>query len=266
MPDFDIGRVLVLPGRRIGGLVLRINSKSDVIVKAVTTAQRQNVVIRYMSLSPISPEENRMILFLDLTESRVKIEDVAAELEAIASLKVEGIIRPTVEGFISDTFSDRLVSSGTRIIILRELGYMELLRGIRQSFGAGGEAFLYHIGFMSGVGFAKIHKRFAEAIGIKEPAEIYQKISKTMFQWAGFGRVEVKFLGPEHIEVFVYNSFECELGRGRAIPYSHFVRGIIGGTLGELFERPFTVTEIRCIAKGDPYCQFEATTKIEKDP
>jgi len=54
----------------------------------------------------------------------------------------------------------------------------------------------------------------------------------------------------------VHNSFECELGKYRSIPYSRFVRGIIAGTLSELFGRSFNVVEEECIAKGDRLCKF----------
>ena len=54
----------------------------------------------------------------------------------------------------------------------------------------------------------------------------------------------------------MHDSFECELGKGRVIPYSQFIRGIIASTLSELFGRTYNVIEDSCIAKGDPVCRF----------
>ncbi|MGQ9760260.1 MAG: V4R domain-containing protein [Candidatus Methanomethylicaceae archaeon] len=117
------------------------------------------------------------------------------------------------------------------------------------------------MGFVSGTGFAKLHKKTAEAVGIKDPAEIVQKISSAMFQCAGFGRIEVKMLTPEHFMILVYNSFECEMGRGSVMPYSYFVRGMFAGVLRGLFGKAFAVTETACIGRGDPYCHFEAIAR-----
>ncbi|MCX8182794.1 MAG: hypothetical protein N3D12_06745, partial [Candidatus Methanomethyliaceae archaeon] len=78
----------------------------------------------------------------------------------------------------------------------------------------------------------------------------------------GFGRMDILEFEHDRAVIQVYDSFECELGKGRVVPYSHLVRGIIAGTLSEIFEKGFTVVEEACIAKGDPSCKFEAWVKI----
>jgi len=53
--------------------------------------------------------------------------------------------------------------------------------------------------------------------------------------------------------------FECRLFKGRKNkPNSHFMRGILAGILEELFGVKIKVKEEKCVAMGDPYCEFVA--------
>ncbi|MCX8181580.1 MAG: hypothetical protein N3D12_00515 [Candidatus Methanomethyliaceae archaeon] len=170
------------------------------------------------------------------------------------------VIKPVTEGFIVDTISAPIVAGKNRVIILRDQGYRQLLTEIRRLFGTGGEALLYHVGFNMGIGYAKLHKDLADKVGIKDPVDIYQKISCKMFQWAGFGRKEAVEITPNHAIIHIYDSFECENGSS-VRPYSQLVRGLIAGTLAGLFNRSFNVTEDLCAAKGDSLCRFKVISR-----
>ncbi|MBC7112768.1 MAG: hypothetical protein H5T34_01885 [Candidatus Methanomethyliales bacterium] len=201
-------------------------------------------------------QETLILAFLDMTEADISHDDLIAELKSTEYLIKLEVIMPLVDGFIADTLSHPLKAGKNRIVIFRELGYRGLLTEIRKLFGVGGEALLYHTGFTTGIEFAKLHKETAELINLKEPMEIFKKVSAIMFQWAGFGKMHVKRLSQDHGEIEVEDSFECELGKGRVTAYSQFVRGMIAGILAELFGKGFTVMEEECIAKGDPVCKF----------
>ncbi len=267
MSGFDVGRFLVYPGRRIAGLVTRHGAETDVYAQAISILGKHNVPMLYICSSLLKGKKNRTVIFLDFTDSGASVEDLASELEATGLTEVEGIIKPPVEGFIADIFSERLMAGGSRVIILRDLGYRGFLEGIRERFGSGGAAFLYYIGFETGTGFAKLHKEAGEKVGNKDPESILHHISAPMFQWAGFGRLEIHDASPARAVLSVHGSFECELVKGQTRqtpkPYSQFVRGILAGILSELFGRKFEVTERECLARGDPYCRFEAVATKE---
>ena len=60
----------------------------------------------------------------------------------------------------------------------------------------------------------------------------------------------------------VYDLFECLPFKGKLmVPRSHFFRGYLAGVFKNLFEANYTVKEIACIAKGDPYCRFIVARK-----
>jgi len=82
-----------------------------------------------------------------------------------------------------------------------------------------------------------------------------------IFGALGFGQMSIEALtvNPPYGLIRVHNSFECHLTpEGIVKPYSHFIRGIIAGYLKIILNAEIKVEEIKCIAKGDAYCLFEA--------
>lgn len=257
----DLRRFLVAPGRRLVGMRGVVKDGFGVINQLTAILSSHRVSLRQAFVSSIGKEvgndgDTLILAFLDVTDSDVSLDEITSELKSTGFFVSLEVILPKVEGLIADTLSHPLKAGRNRIIILRDLGYRGLLTEIRKLFGTGGEALLYHVGFTTGIEFGKLHRETAEAVNIEDPVEIFKNVSTVMFQWAGFGKMQVNELTQEHGEIIVHDSFECELGKQRAITYSQFLRGMIAGILAELFGRGFSVVEEYCIAKGDPVCRF----------
>jgi predicted hydrocarbon binding protein len=122
------------------------------------------------------------------------------------------------------------------------------------------EAFLYYQGIEIGVEYAKNHREIANKLGVTNPQQIFEDIILGMLSCMGMGKAEVikHATNPLYIRIRIYNSFECEAGRGAKQPYSQLLRGVIAGILTELCKTKMTVKEQKCITIGDPYCEFEA--------
>lgn len=165
----------------------------SVIPQLTSTLIEHHIMLRQFVSSTLEEceDEVMVLMFLDLTDTSVPIKDIMTELHKTGWFNVLEIINPVGDGFIVDTASFPIMAGKSRVITFRDFGYRRLLTEIRNLFGSGGEALLYHVGFHMGLGFAKLHKEFADKAGIKDPARIYQQISYSMFQWAGFGRKEV---------------------------------------------------------------------------
>ncbi|MEM3433836.1 MAG: V4R domain-containing protein [Candidatus Methanomethyliaceae archaeon] len=209
-------------------------------------------------------EGAHIFLVLHITDCSVPLEEVVEELERSGTMySVRAYLSP-VEGFIADVASHPLLAGNNRVVILRDSGYRELLAGLREWFGTNGTSFLYHVGFRAGSGFGRLHMETAEKVGLKDPVQIYRNISAAMFQWAGFGVMEVEELTADGGVIVVRDSFECELGKNSATVYSQFVRGMIAGVLAELFGYGFNVVEEECIARGAPTCRFRVRALHKK--
>jgi predicted hydrocarbon binding protein len=74
----------------------------------------------------------------------------------------------------------------------------------------------------------------------------------------GWGILEYAEINPEagEAKIRVYQSYECETGKGSEKPYGHFIRGILAGFFANIFEKEAKAVETKCIATGDPYCEY----------
>ena len=259
--SFEIGRFLLLPDRKLYGVLVTAENKPGVLgeISAIPASHNANII--YLAFSAPSPTQKTAtgLAFLDLTNADVSPEDIAKEAKKSKSITEIKIIYPPLEGFIADTLSNPLLLNGDRTIVMRLQGYKGIIADIRKHFGTAGEAFLYYVGFDSGVEYAKSHLEMATKLGLTEPTKIFKLISATLFTCVGYGKMKVLRLTTKPPKAFIriYNSFECELGIGTGKPFSHLVRGMIAGTLTTLLNTKMKATETKCIARRDPYCEFK---------
>ncbi len=260
--EFDLSRMLVLPGRKLAGLRFIIKADLEALPAVTRTVAKHRALPLYFASSPSATiVEHPAIFFLDVTGCDAPIDELVRDLESTGMVKHTKVIDPVADGLIIDNLSHPLTAGGDRAIIFRAAGYRGLIGGIKEQFGSGGDAFLYYEGLATGRGFGRLHRSAAEAVGLKDPAEIYRRVSTAAFQWAGFGRIEVIHLGDSGGKIAVHGSFECEGAKVTGQPCGALVRGIIAGVFAEVFGKPFDVEETECIAKGDKRCVFEIREK-----
>ncbi|MDI9619278.1 MAG: hypothetical protein QFX33_00435 [Candidatus Nezhaarchaeota archaeon] len=257
---FDVGRFLFLPGRKVYGIAIEAELRPEVLKEVAQLGFKHGVLVPTIHYNVV---EGRVIGlgFADLTDADISIEQFAEAMRNIKGIRMVQIIHPTAEGFVSDNLFLRLVLAGERAIIMRRPGYEGFIVGIREKFGSAGEAFLYHTGYNAGRRYGQSHAEMAAKLGITDPVQVINRISASLCASTGYGKPEVveASANPPQATVRVYGSFECELGVKAERPYSNFFRGILAGLFTQLLGRNMEAKELKCIAKGDPYCEFKIT-------
>ena len=149
---------------------------------------------------------------------------------------------------------------GERAIVLRRVFYEAMIKHLRRRLGTGLEAILYHIGFEAG---KRVYDAHVQMVG-KNTFRLIRS-GEVLFTQMGFGRIKVTdmYLEEARMRVIVYDSFECELFRGEGRPMSNLIRGMMAGWFSGFFNKEVTAIETKCIAKGDPYCQFKIKPKTQ---
>ncbi|MDI9644158.1 MAG: hypothetical protein QFX35_02925 [Candidatus Verstraetearchaeota archaeon] len=254
--EFELGRLLVCPGRKLCGMLYsqKVDPEAPIVVSGISA--RHGIIPIHITSSSEVLGTVQVLAFVDVSKSDVSIEQLAAEFEATGKVKVLEVIKPTLDGLLIDTASDWLTIGGSRALIVPELCYGQLINGVKERFGSGGEAFLYHEGIEAGRGFGRMHLAIAAAIGITDPAVVFEKVSAPMLQWGGAGKVESVRIGESGGSISVRSLYECEGTKGKGRPYGTMFRGVLAGILRELFGRDFEVEETECVAKGDEMCSF----------
>jgi hypothetical protein len=176
--------------------LIEAENRPGVLSQISAVPGKHNASILYIafSTSTLTKKTVTGLAFLDLTDADVSVEELVKEGEKIAAVKSFKVIYPPVEGFVADNFSSRLLMNGERAIIMRLHGYKGLVSNIRKHFGTAGEAFLYYIGFDSGLEYVKSHMEMAAKLGLADPVQILKLISVNLFNCVGYGRMEVRRL------------------------------------------------------------------------
>lgn len=252
----NIGRFMIVPNREVYCIVMKVPFMQDLLRKMTEIAKKDNAVILsgIFSLDDSNSNIVNALAFVDFTNSSVKPEEMVAHLRQISPFKDVQIFAPKPSGFVYDSFFYPLKVGNERVIIFRKPLYEALFSGIRREFGSAGEVFLYYMGLESGVKLFEDYKQIGGSADPRTVADIAGAFAFNM-GWGVFKLQELN-LKKKTARIRFYDNFECTAGKGAGKPYSHFLRGVVAGLFLSCFKTAGTVEEIKCIAQGDPFCEF----------
>ncbi len=264
---FEIGNFVLEPSKFI--ICFNISLKAEALYKPGVLATIFNILSEYnipmlavkTSISK-NKDDIRATVFADFTMHKKLLKEVAKNIKNLSYVENVKVIEPLFNGLAMDTSYTHLTLAGSRAVILRKPIYEGFIKGFRERFGQVASSFLYHIGFEAGRKAYENHRRIISEA--HKGAEKVLPFAKELFKQVGFGTidiVEIDFLNRTAL-IRVHNSFECELFKGTGMTESHFIRGLIAGFMSSLFGVKVDVEETKCIAKGDPYCEFIVKQKL----
>jgi len=229
-------------------------NKPGQLKKALEVFAKYNINILNISAHAM-PEWDRapIFTFVDFTDADASVEEVKKELERATQGEVY-VKTPPVRGFMMDEFAFPLYAfPGVRSIIMLELDFQEMIKGLYEKLGKNAAVFLYYLAYSGG---KFIGEYLSEKLGLKG-RELLVEILKT-YQAGGWGRVELLTYDPEELKITLrlHDSIECKTFKGSNECASHFIRGHLSGLLSGLLGVSVRFMESKCIAKGDPYCEF----------
>lgn len=255
----DISRIMHLPRRKLQGFTVRIKNVPGVLVKVSSILARNNINILncIFSYTYSDIKEATMLFFCDVTESIKDVNEVRGEILKVSEVLEAKLIKPYVDEILADVVHHPLMSMGRRVVLFDERLLRGLVMEVKRRFGSGGDAILFYVG--KGIG----RELLREPI-IKDkswPREKVLGISQLMMFVSGWGMLEVSevdWIG-KRARVKVYDSWECRIGVGGEKPFSQLYRGLISGLFSSVFKADVSVLEVKCVAKGDSYCEFEVS-------
>ena len=228
------------PERKIVLTVIEFEGEEDFAAEPVSIFSKHNVRM-LSSVIQSHPDRGavRASLFLDLTEASIGKEDLIHLLRSLPHVKrIEVVDIPFTHG------EARLVA-----FTLKEIH--DLFSMLRELDGAG-IAIIYHMGFRAGEALAR---RLSDVFRDNRRKLEYLLL---YYESLGHGRFRLKsYMEGTYCRVLAWELSEC-MGVKSGSPNSHLFRGLLAGFLSNIWEGEVQVLETRCIAIGDPYCEFEA--------
>jgi predicted hydrocarbon binding protein len=254
----DIGRLLATGVRKIYGLVVEATPASAWGLSCMLSgiSKDYGALIKFIQYSMPNPKEKtvKALIFIDLTDSSIsptELINITKKHRGILSVK---LIKPTPAGLLYDSYFFPLTMGYERAVVFRKQIYAALINKIKDRFGTGASAFLYYLGLDIG---ENAFESYVQLTGSKDIRSLTD-IAKAANMVTGWGIVDVVTINEKEKTalVRVYESFECELGKGMGKASSNLYRGALAGFFSRLFYHEVKIEETKCIAKGDKCCEF----------
>ncbi len=249
---WELGRFAYHPDKLIVCVSISINPKVENFLATLGEIAHQicrsGIPVLFVKMSRPKPDTKIMAsIFLDATNRLNVVKSVVERMKSIKFVDEVKLIEPIARGFTIDNTPRYLTLLDERVVMLGRPCYEALIKGLREKFGSGHKAYLYYVGLEMGRYIYNKLKSMA-----KEQDDIIP-IYQAMFRHLGFGTLEIDLRTRKAI---VKDSFECELFKGSNECEGHLVRGMLSGFLSSMLKKEVTTTEIKCIARGDPHCEY----------
>lgn len=147
-------------------------------------------------------------------------------------------------------------SKGFKLIAMDEKVFQNLRNRLSKMFNPkSASTIMYALGKEEGLQFIK------ESFKGNLKAQL-NDLSK-LINIFGFGKIQLSSVENDKFEALLYSSIEAN-GTKSKEPICYFIQGFLAGLFEKLTGLQASVTENKCIAKGDAYCRFSIKlSKIE---
>ncbi|MCS7110537.1 MAG: hypothetical protein NZ956_03600 [Candidatus Caldarchaeum sp.] len=252
----DSPRAILCGERELYHFVVELKDEPGALVQvlSVFASYGLNLVNLYTTESNYEArrETTEVNLFVDFTGTRFSPEQVVKSLSLLNVVKQARYYGKQLPNMIVDGIHFPTTIMGERIIIYREYSYTSLIHGIRRQLGTGGEALLYHIGYNIGKGSGVRLKKLLQ--GRYDLVGEYLKYWMLIHSAARITEIKID-IDKKKVLIRAEDNYECKTGLNHGKPFSHLFRGNLAGILEEILGIR-TLVETKCIAAGDPYCEF----------
>ena len=259
---YIISNLIYGRGSRLIGLYIRVANVLHAVPKICSILNREHVDVWMMNFSSKNMSKNENVLFIvaDFTNSKSDPETVVQSLKAVKEVARVEVIRPQLPGMLVNFYNFPIVDNeGRRYNLFTKTNMETMVIKLREAFGIGGLAFLYHEGRFTGHKIADRYRRW-------KIRSLREALNTLLIHSIAIGRFKgeiVQYTVSDkgrsgEIVIRAHNLWECEIAKEHGIreAASHFERGVIAGLLEKYAGREVKVVEQKCIAKGDPYCEF----------
>ncbi|MEM3713312.1 MAG: V4R domain-containing protein [Thermoproteota archaeon] len=204
-------------------------------------------------------EENifQIGLFLDISNLKGEVDDLMKEIRSNKDVIDIIVSQETFNGMIIDTLHFPLTAFDEKSFTFRVETFGGILKRLYDKFGTGAAVILYEMGLTAGESKVKsIIKKYR-----MDKLKILKLImaERTAKGWC---IPEIIDFSSKGAVIVCHELFECLHFKDKQDKsISQFFRGYLAGIFRQLFNKEVSVTEVECIAKGDPACKYVIEVK-----
>ena len=192
-------------------------------------------------------------VFLDSENYAITVEALRPRLAAMKSIRELRVAGG--DEFVVDELYYPIVMSttGARVMLMTKESFQRMLTAMVEMFGTGASVIAFKEGAAQGSRYALglrsiIRGDIRRFIG--ELAKLYAATG------VGIAEFVVMNLDDLHFVVRITDSTECQ-GKEAVKHNGQWIRGQLSGAASSALDVQMECKETRCVAVGDPYCEFE---------
>ena len=251
----ELLRAIYLSSRDVVGLHIYCVNTPETISTLSRFLIKHNVKLLYANILAKNGDAE-LTVFLDVTDATESVDEIASEIESLDFVRKVSVMAPLFKGLIVDLVHFPILLMGKRAWIVGEAVLKSLFKDFKESFGEAARVFLYHLGVGIGRDLYETYREYVPSS--LDMLELIKAFSKAL----GWGVIEeIKPTVYGKYSVRVRHNLECEFCGPSNRPCGDFSRGILTGFFEKIFGRKVVVEEVKCVAKGDPYCEFSVEFK-----
>jgi len=241
-------------GKTLAHFLLKLRNHIGALEDVSSVAGRNSVnILSGFHEAPVGSDAS-WSFFADMTDAKLSADRLADEFSKLPSV-LEVKFRVTSSGFIADAFHFP-VRLGTRPLVMFSVDSMiSIFRHMKEMLGDKVAVVLIHqMGISAGEG---IYRGFEIRFGKGASREALEEFLHSV-RASGWGCETLKALNVENSNAVIEftHSAECSSYSHEATPQSQFIRGTYSGFFSGFFGKHIDADEVRCVAKGDPACEF----------
>jgi predicted hydrocarbon binding protein len=191
-------------------------------------------------------------VFVDCANFSLTAEAIWPRLKAQSNLKD---IRMSAgeELVVEELFFPLTLSGlGSRVMLITQDSFQRMLAAMSQMLGTGESVIAYE----EGEALGSIYAGGLRSLIKGDIRRFLGQLAK-LYGATGVGRCEFVEMNFDlmHFVVQITDSIECQ-GRRTSKPNSQWIRGHLNGGATVTLDTQMSCKETRCVAMGDPYCEF----------
>lgn len=250
----------VKPGEKCVQICLFLKDVPGALAKAALLLAEAKVNVKTGSTFYLHEYPNAGVWssFLDFSRATKSPQQVLEELKGLDIVLDARLEEPKPTPFESIHFP--VLHATTRALILPIGMFWALWDGFERILQHSGlKAVLYNAGKEIGEHAAKKLSRMFNIEG-KELVQALAQVGKA----TGWGITEFSSINMKKhsATIIVKECFEAVAWRKKPYSVCHWTRGYLAGYMSTVFRKPVEAAETKCMAKGDPYCEFKIQRKI----
>lgn len=243
------------PGRKIAELVIRLRNEKGAMATCGDVINRCGVnILTGFFTAPSSSPLATLSFFADMTDATESLTGLRRALQGVGIVEsVEAIAAE--DGFMVDKQHFPVQWAGRKALLMRADALNEMLNRLWDVFGTGAATIIDQMAEAMGRHFAReTVQDFGAAFASLQLDELLGTYTAL-----GYAKVSIERSRSADFPLVVNATdlFECDWNSKHEITRrSVFFRAHLRGFVSGLFERPFEVTEVQCLAEGDETCSF----------